>query len=77
MDGTVHVPASLRAHAAHAAPARRPTGPRGRFRCRPDPLLPTLNASSTMQERTMGKYVLAWILGVPAIVLVLIYFFFR
>lgn len=30
-----------------------------------------------MQEWLMGKYVLAWILGVPAIVLVLIYFFFR
>jgi len=25
----------------------------------------------------MGKYVLAWILGVPAFVLVLIYFFFH
>jgi hypothetical protein len=30
-----------------------------------------------MQESFMGKYVIAWILGVPAIVLVLIYFFFR
>jgi len=25
----------------------------------------------------MGKYVIAWILGVPAIVLVVVYFFFR
>jgi len=25
----------------------------------------------------MGKYVLAWLLGVPAVVLVIIYFFFH
>jgi len=25
----------------------------------------------------MGKYVIAWILGVPAIVLIVVYFFFR
>ena len=29
------------------------------------------------QECEMGKYVLGWILGVPAIVLVVIYFFMR
>lgn len=29
------------------------------------------------KEQTMGKYFLAWLLGVPAIVLVLIYFFFN
>lgn len=28
-------------------------------------------------EVAMGKYFLAWIMGVPAIVLVLIYFFFH
>ncbi|MEO6409758.1 MAG: hypothetical protein ABIO45_13540 [Burkholderiaceae bacterium] len=28
-------------------------------------------------EATMGKYFLGWILGVPAIVLVVLYFFFR
>lgn len=28
-------------------------------------------------ENEMGKYFLAWLLGVPAIVLVLIYFFMR
>lgn len=27
------------------------------------------------EESAMGKYFLAWLLGVPAIVLVLIYFF--
>jgi hypothetical protein len=26
-------------------------------------------------ERIMGKYVLGWLLGIPAIVLVVIYFF--
>jgi len=31
--------------------------------------------SHDQQEQLMGKYVLAWILGVPAIVLVAIYFF--
>jgi hypothetical protein len=29
------------------------------------------------QEFSMGKYVIAWILGVPAIVLVVAYFFFH
>jgi hypothetical protein len=29
------------------------------------------------EENDMGKYFLAWLLGVPAIVLVLIYFFFH
>ncbi|MDB5727939.1 MAG: hypothetical protein JWQ00_1144 [Noviherbaspirillum sp.] len=28
-------------------------------------------------EEIMGKYFIAWLLGVPAIVLVLLYFFFR
>jgi hypothetical protein len=28
-------------------------------------------------EMAMGKYVLAWLLGVPAIVLVVIYLFFH
>jgi len=28
-------------------------------------------------ELAMGKYVIAWILGVPALVLVVVYFFFR
>jgi hypothetical protein len=31
----------------------------------------------TPKEHIMGKYFLAWIMGVPAIVLVLIYFFFH
>ena len=30
-----------------------------------------------MMEIPMGKYVLAWILGVPAVVLVLLYLFFH
>jgi hypothetical protein len=29
------------------------------------------------EEQVMGKYFLAWILGVPAVVLVLIYMFFH
>jgi hypothetical protein len=29
------------------------------------------------KERIMGKYFIAWLLGVPGIVLVLLYFFFR
>jgi hypothetical protein len=29
----------------------------------------------TFLERIMGKYVLGWLLGIPAIVLVVIYFF--
>lgn len=33
--------------------------------------------NSTRLEVAMGKYVIGWILGVPAIVLVVAYFFFR
>jgi hypothetical protein len=29
------------------------------------------------QERDMGKYFVAWLLGVPALVLVVLWFFFR
>jgi hypothetical protein len=29
-----------------------------------------------MKEKVMGKYFIAWLLGVPAIVLVLFYLFF-
>ncbi len=29
------------------------------------------------QENPMGKYFLAWLLGVPGIVLLLVYLFFR
>jgi hypothetical protein len=32
---------------------------------------------TTSPETDMGKYFLAWLLGVPAFVLVLIYIFFR
>ncbi len=28
-------------------------------------------------ERVMGKYLIGWVLGIPAIVLVIAYFFFR
>lgn len=31
----------------------------------------------TSQETTMGKYFLAWLLGVPGIVLLLVYLFFH
>lgn len=30
-----------------------------------------------LQENIMGKYFLAWLLGVPGIVLLLVYLFFR
>jgi hypothetical protein len=33
--------------------------------------------SQTERSTIMGKYFLAWIMGVPAIVLVLLYFFFH
>lgn len=32
---------------------------------------------SQLLECDMGKYVIGWLLGVPAIVLVVVYFFFR
>jgi len=34
-------------------------------------------AQSAVQEFSMGKYIIAWILGVPVIVLVVAYFLFR
>jgi len=34
-------------------------------------------ATPTLQETIMGKYLLAWLLGVPGIVLVLVYLFFH
>ena len=33
-------------------------------------------AHSDMEENLMGKYFIAWLLGVPAAVLVVAYFFF-
>jgi hypothetical protein len=30
-----------------------------------------------LQETVMGKYLIGWVLGVPAIVLVVVYFFFH
>jgi hypothetical protein len=42
-------------------------------------LLPTsmLSSSESSKEFVMGKYLIAWILGVPAFVLVIAYFFFH
>lgn len=37
---------------------------------------PTLCNINGQLELVMGKYVIAWLLGVPAIVLVVVYFFF-
>ena len=37
----------------------------------------TVAPSKLLSEANMGKYFLGWILGVPAIVLVVLYFFFR
>jgi len=34
-------------------------------------------ATPTLQETIMGKYLLAWLLGVPGIVLLLVYLFFH
>jgi hypothetical protein len=34
-------------------------------------------AESASFENTMGKYFIGWLLGVPAIVLVVLYFFFH
>jgi hypothetical protein len=31
----------------------------------------------TLMRLTMFKYIIAWLLGVPALVLVIVYFFFR
>lgn len=39
----------------------------------PVQIRPVLNT----KENVMGKYFLGWLLGVPAIVLVVLYFFFR
>jgi hypothetical protein len=38
---------------------------------------PTLAPPFIHLERPMGKYLIAWLLGVPAFVLVLFYLFFR
>jgi hypothetical protein len=38
---------------------------------------PTYSLPTNQQESIMGKYVIGWILGVPAIVLVVAYFFFH
>ncbi len=39
--------------------------------------MPTIPIVNSLGSNTMGKYVLGWMLGIPAIVLVVIYFFFR
>ena len=36
-----------------------------------------MDSSSGQRSATMGKYFLGWILGVPAIVLVILYFVFN
>ena len=38
---------------------------------------PLYAGHSQLWECDMGKYVIGWLLGVPAIVLVVVYFFFR
>jgi hypothetical protein len=35
------------------------------------------NVTTTAKEAVMGKYLIAWILGVPAFVLVIIYLLFN
>jgi hypothetical protein len=39
--------------------------------------LADLSHRSPHPEREMGKYVLAWLLGVPTVVLVILYLFFH
>jgi hypothetical protein len=56
---------------------RPPTAAQTSIRCRRRDLAPKLPASRNHRRQIMGKYVLAWLLGVPAIVLVVIYFFFH
>jgi hypothetical protein len=41
------------------------------------PQINSRDGPTTEEENTMGKYFLAWILGVPAFVLVIIYLFFN
>lgn len=36
-----------------------------------------VSAAANVKEKIMGKYFIAWLLGVPAVVLVLLYFFFH
>jgi hypothetical protein len=36
-----------------------------------------MKASQPSTESHMGKYILGWLLGIPAIVLVILYFFFH
>jgi hypothetical protein len=40
-------------------------------------LSPILEPPQPHQETIMGKYLLAWLLGVPGIVLLLVYLFFN
>lgn len=61
-------------HIARHEASRAPTGPGPAVACRlprarPDPL--------THWRHPMGKYFLAWLLGVPGIILLLLYLFFR
>lgn len=39
--------------------------------------MPSLAHRHFLQETVMGKYLLAWLLGVPGIVLLLVYLFFN
>jgi hypothetical protein len=36
-----------------------------------------VRSTNTLLENIMGKYLVAWLLGVPAFVVVIAYFFFR
>ena len=38
---------------------------------------PAVNTAHRAKETMMGKYFLGWLLGVPAVVLVVLWFFFR
>jgi hypothetical protein len=39
--------------------------------------LPRRRPLTCPEENQMGKYFIGWLLGIPAVVLVILYFFFR
>jgi hypothetical protein len=58
--------------------AKRPTPSSGAVCCALQRCSPKLQPSPLHFRRSiMGKYILAWLLGVPGIVLLLVYLFFH
>lgn len=63
--------------AAGSAASLPPTHEAGLVRCPVADCEAMLCLPLHSQENTMGKYLLAWLLGVPGIVLLLVYLFFH